>query len=250
LKYLSEKDVFQIFYRSKLAKRLIYHHSLSDTAEASMIFKLKEVCPFQFTNKIQRMFNGKVPSRYRPCTNIKVDMDLSRELTETLKTHASGGVTLDVTVLGANSWPMHAPEQEFVIPREILPTYEHFTSYYHSNHSGRKLTWLWNYSTNRLRAYYLNQKYILVTTSYQMAILLQYNKSVSLSLEELIGSTGIQKELLVQILELLVRMKLLVNEEPDQYDLNFKFTSKKVCYSLYASLMPKMPRYASISTCP
>jgi len=62
-----------------------------------------------------------------------------------------------------------------------------------------------------------------------MAVLLQYNMNVTLSLDELIGSTGIPKDLLVQILALLVRMKILVTEETDQYDLNFKFTSKKVC---------------------
>lgn len=53
-----------------------------------------------------------------------------------------------------------------------------------------------------------------------MAVLLQYNRHDTLSLEELVSATAISKELLTQVLALLVKAKLLVNEEQDQYDLN------------------------------
>lgn len=86
--------------------------------------------------------------------------------------------------------------------------------------SGRKLTWLWNYSKNELRTNYLNQKYILMTSTYQMAILVQYNNSETLSLEELVAATGIEAGVLVPVLGILVRAKILINEEPEQYDLN------------------------------
>jgi cullin 1 len=59
-----------------------------------MIFKLKEVCPFKYTNKIQRMFT---------------DMDLSKDLTQNFKAHmeqsghmTGGNITVDITVLAAN----------------------------------------------------------------------------------------------------------------------------------------------------
>lgn len=61
-KYLEEKDVFQTFYSTKLSKRLIHGVSASDEAEASMISKLKEACGFEYTNKLQRMFTGMLPS--------------------------------------------------------------------------------------------------------------------------------------------------------------------------------------------
>jgi cullin 1 len=57
-KYLEEKDVFQTFYSAKLCKRLIHGVSTSDGAEASMISKLKEACGFEYTIKLQYMFNG------------------------------------------------------------------------------------------------------------------------------------------------------------------------------------------------
>src|ERR1700761_641045 len=54
-KYIEDKDVFQNFYRRHLAKRLV-NSSASDDAETGMISKLKEACGFEYTNKLQRMF--------------------------------------------------------------------------------------------------------------------------------------------------------------------------------------------------
>ena len=55
-KYIEDKDVFQKFYSKMLAKRLVQAMSVSDDAEASMISKLKQTCGFEYTNKLQRMF--------------------------------------------------------------------------------------------------------------------------------------------------------------------------------------------------
>ena len=208
-----------------------------------MISKLKDACGFEYTNKLQRMFTGSPP--YFPCglwTDSLIDMSLSKDLTDQFKEHierlgdgAGGDITFGIMVLGTNFWPLNAPAHEFVIPREILPTYERFTRYYQNKHSGRKLTWLWNYSKNELRTNYLNQKYILMTSSHQMAVLIQYNTNDTLSLEELITATGITRDLLVQILSVLVKAKVLINEETDQYDLNPNFKSKKVRSQLLVS---------------
>ncbi len=48
-RYIDDKDVFQKFYSSKLARRLIYNTSASDDAESSMISKLKLSCGFEYT---------------------------------------------------------------------------------------------------------------------------------------------------------------------------------------------------------
>ncbi|KAG8976089.1 hypothetical protein FRB90_009342, partial [Tulasnella sp. 427] len=223
-KYIEDKDVFQTFYTTKLSKRLIHGVSASDEAEASMIAKLKEACGFEYTNKLQRMFT---------------DMSLSKDLTDNFKekmaqTHdeADLDVSFSVMVLGTNFWPLTAPTDKFVIPKDILPTYERFTRYYGQKHQGRKLTWLWNYSKNELRTNYLKEKYILTCSSYQMAVLVQYNDHDTLSLDELLEATGISKEILVQVLGVLVKAKILINEEQDQYDLNPSYKSKKIRVNL------------------
>jgi len=221
-KYIDDKDVFQTYYTTKLSKRLIHGVSASDEAEASMISKLKEACGFEYTNKLQRMFT---------------DMSLSKDLTDQFKermqqNHDDMDLTFTIMVLGTNFWPLTPTNNEFIIPTDILPTYERFTKYYQQKHSGRKLTWLWNYSKNELRTNYLNQKYILMTSSWQMAVLLQYNKNDTLSLEELAAATAISKEYLKQVLAVLVKAKILINEETDQYDLNPSFKSKKIRINL------------------
>jgi len=152
-------------------------------------------------------------------------MSLSKDLTDSFKSrmeqnHDDMEISFSIMVLGTNFWPLNPPNHEFVIPTEILPTYDRFQKYYQMKHSGRKLTWLWNYSKNELRTNYLNQKYILMTSSFQMAVLLQYNRSDTLSLGELVTATSIPKDLLSQVLALLVKAKILINEETEQYDLN------------------------------
>ncbi|KAG5642526.1 hypothetical protein DXG03_002599 [Asterophora parasitica] len=221
-KYLEDKDVFQTFYTTKLSKRLIHGVSASDESEASMISKLKEVCGFEYTNKLQRMFT---------------DMSLSKDLTDSFKdrmtqNHDDIDITFSIMVLGTNFWPLNPPAHEFMIPIEIVPTYDRFQKYYQTKHSGRKLAWLWNYSKNELRTNYLNQKYILMTSSYQMAVLLQYNRNETMSLDELVAATSITKDIMTQVLALLVKAKILVNEESEQYDLNPNFKSKKIRVNL------------------
>lgn len=55
-KYVEDKDVFQKFYSTLLAKRLVAHASASEDAESSMISKLKEACGYEYTSKLARMF--------------------------------------------------------------------------------------------------------------------------------------------------------------------------------------------------
>ncbi|KAG8957066.1 hypothetical protein FRC00_004506 [Tulasnella sp. 408] len=210
--YIEGKDVFQTLYTVRLAKRLIHGVSASDEAEASMIAKLKEACGFEYTKTLQRMF---------------MDMSLSKDLTDSFnekmaQTHDESELDVDfrVMVLGTNFWPLTAPRDEFIIPKDILPTYERFARYFGQKHQGRKLTWLWNYSKNELRTNYLQENYTLICSSYQMAALLQYNDHGTLSLDELLEATGVSKEILVQVLGILVKAKILINEEQDQYDLN------------------------------
>jgi cullin 1 len=195
-----------------------------------MISKLKEACGFEYTNKLQRMFTGNVlfVGLYGPFIDpltSQTDMSLSKDLTDSFKermaqNHDDMDITFSIMVLGTNFWPLNPPAHDFVIPVEILPTYDRFQKYYQTKHSGRKLTWLWNYSKNELRTNYLNQKYILMTSSYQMAVLLQYNQNDTMSLDELVAATSISKDILSQVLAVLVKAKILINDEKEQYDLN------------------------------
>lgn len=177
-------------------------------------------------------------------------MSLSKDLTDSFKdrmaqNHDDMDITFSIMVLGTNFWPLNPPSHDFVIPVEILSTYDRFQKYYQTKHSGRKLTWLWNYSKNELRTNYLNQKYILMTSSYQMAVLLQYNQNDTMSLDELVAATAISKDILTQVLAVLVKAKILINEEQDQYDLNpsmfciISFPAVNIMFMIFSRLQIK-----------
>lgn len=62
-RYLQEKDVFEKYYKQHLAKRLLGGRASSDDAERSMLTKLKTECGYQFTGKLESMFNDIKMSR-------------------------------------------------------------------------------------------------------------------------------------------------------------------------------------------
>ena len=71
-RYLTDKDVFERYYKGHLAKRLLLGRSVSDDAERQMLGKLKVECGHQFTQKLEGMFN---------------DMKLSTETMEGYRRH-------------------------------------------------------------------------------------------------------------------------------------------------------------------
>ncbi|KAL7417955.1 Cullin-domain-containing protein [Mrakia frigida] len=222
-KYIGDKDVFQKWYWKMLCKRLINSMSISDEAEASMITKLKEAAGFEYTNKLQRMFT---------------DMSLSKDLSDTFnekmqQTHDAKDLDVDfnITVLGAGFWPLEPKPTEFTIPVDIQKCYDRFLRYYQSKHSGRKLTWLWHVSKTEIRTRYLGTSYILMTSMYQMAVLVQFNTADAFTYKELQTATSMADGTLKPVMAMLVKSKILnlVHEDgEDNYELNYSYKSKKV----------------------
>ncbi|XP_033100932.1 cullin-1-like, partial [Anneissia japonica] len=160
-KYIDDKDVFQKFYSKMLAKRLVQHNSASDDAEASMISKLKQACGFEYTSKLQRMFQ---------------DIGLSKDLNERFKGHLQTNpldIDFAIQVLSSGSWPF---QQGFAfnLPSELEKSFQRFTTFYASQHSGRKLMWLFHMSKGELVTNCFKNRYTLQASTFQMAVLLQF----------------------------------------------------------------------------
>uniref|UniRef100_A0A1D1Z844 Cullin-1 n=1 Tax=Anthurium amnicola TaxID=1678845 RepID=A0A1D1Z844_9ARAE len=226
-KYVEDKDVFQKFYSKMLAKRLVNGTSASEDAESSMISKLKEACGFEYTSKLQRMFT---------------DMGLSKDLNDQFKDRFSADagdqqVDFSVLVLGTASWPLQPSTTNFIIPEEVERTFQKFKMFYQNKHSGRKLNWLFHLSKGELKTNYLKASktgYTFQVSTYQMGILLQYNKDTTYTFEELSQSTDLNADVLSGQLGILVKAKVLllsngtVGEPGSRYDLHMDFKSKKV----------------------
>ncbi|KAF7692388.1 cullin-1a [Silurus meridionalis] len=200
-KYIEDKDVFQKFYAKMLAKRLVHQNSASDDAEASMISKLKQACGFEYTSKLQRMFQ---------------DIGVSKDLNEQFKKHLTNSEPLDldfsIQVLSSGSWPFQQ-SCTFALPSELERSYQRFTAFYASRHSGRKLTWLYHLSKGELVTNCFKNRYTLQASTFQMAILLQYNTEDVYTVQQLTDSTQIKIDILVQVLQILLKSKLLVLED-------------------------------------
>jgi cullin 1 len=196
-KYIEDKDVFQKFYSKMLAKRLVGHLSASDDAEASMISKLKQACGFEYTSKLQRMFQ---------------DIGLSKDLNENFRKHFELSEPLDldfsIQILSSGSWPFQPPNA-FTLPQELERSVTRFTTFYSSQHSGRKLHWLWQNSKGEIVTNCFRNSYTFQASTWQMAVLLQFNSADEFSIETLSANTGLELRILKQVVQILLKINLL-----------------------------------------
>lgn len=231
-KYIEDKDVFQKFYSRMLARRLVHSNSSSDDAETSMISKLKEACGFEYTNKLQRMFQ---------------DMQISKDLNAGFKEHVQSlddvkPLDSSYSILGTGFWPLTPPGTTFNPPEEISADCDRFTRFYRNKHEGRKLTWLWQLCKGEVKANYTRSNktgYFFQVSVYQMAILLLFNDKDKIKYDEIASTTQLTAEALDPALGILVKAKVL-NVSPDgekpgpgaTYALNYDFKNKKMRVNL------------------
>ena len=199
-KYIEDKDVFQKFYSKMLAKRLVQHMSASDDAEASMISKLKSACGFEYTSKLQRMFQ-----------DVGVSKDLNEKFRQHCNSHEPLNVDFHMQVLSSGSWPFQQSCM-FALPSELERCLNRFTAFYSGQHSGRKLNWLFQTSKGELVTNCFKSRYTLQASTFQMVILLQFNMSDKWTMSQLIANTQISKDIVLQVLQILLKVKLLVIE--------------------------------------
>merc|ERR1712004_520118 len=202
-KYIEDKDVFQKFYSKMLAKRSVQHMSASDHEEASMISKLKAACGFEYTNKLQRMFQ-----------DVGVSKDLNQNFSKHLQnSNDSLDIDFQIQVLSSGSWPF-TQSYVFSLPSELVRCVDLFTNFYGGQHSGRKLNWLYHMSKGELTTNCFRNKYTLQASTFQMAVLLQFNDCDRWTLKSLSEVTDIKMDILKQVLSIILKSKLLIAEKP------------------------------------
>jgi len=268
-RYLSDKDVFEEYYKQHLALRLLEFANQGGLAsgggvgassgagsgeaakelEKIMIAKLKAECGHQFTSKLEGMFRD----------------NLSRELMHTWRegeahAAAAAGVStlvpaapsceLSVAVLTTGFWPLPSVPA-CRLPPEAQALTERFRSFYLGQHSGRKLSWLTSLGSAELRANFDSGRRELVVHTYAMVILCLFNDPANdkLSFADIHRLTGIPLPELQQHLLSLAHpaVKVLLKNPPGKamapdhrFKVNMKYTS-----NMYRNRVPVLSKQAA-----
>lgn len=221
-RFLKDKDVFEVFYKQHLQKRLLTGRSVNSDAERSMILKLKAECGPQYTSKMEGMFS---------------DLRVSRDQMSKYRrdTGSSRDVAIDVTILTTVHWP-NISETPCRLPSVVQPVADTFRDWYLSKHTGRRIEWATAQGTAELGMLYTAKRYELVVSTYQMCVLMLFNGAASMTFERIRTETGIPVDQLKRHLlslttsaarVLVKKKKGRTIEDDDEFCINDKYKSPK-----------------------
>lgn len=212
-RYISEKDLFEKYYKQHLAKRLLNGKSSSDDLERSLLGKLKVECGYQFTSKLENMFNDIRTSR-----ETMIDFKNWQEERQ----RPSQGVDLSVQVLTTGAWPANGQQGACNLPRELDESCKQFKEFYQDAHSGRKLSWQTGMGTAEIRATFGKKKHEISCSTHQMVVLMLLNDSDSLSFKDISSASGIPEAELGRVMQsmTLVKGKNVLKKIPDTKEIN------------------------------
>uniref|UniRef100_A0A803TNR9 Cullin 2 n=1 Tax=Anolis carolinensis TaxID=28377 RepID=A0A803TNR9_ANOCA len=232
----------ELFYARMLAKRLIHGLSMSMDSEEAMINKLKQACGYEFTSKLHRMY-----------TDMSVSADLNNKFNNFIKnqdTVVDLGISFQIYVLQAGAWPLtQAPSSTFAIPQELEKSVQMFELFYSQHFSGRKLTWLHYLCTGEVKMNYLCKPYVAMVTTYQMAVLLAFNNSETVSYKDLQDSTQMNEKELTKTIKSLLDVKMINHDSEKEdieaestFSLNMNFSSKRTKFKITTSMQKDTPQ--------
>ncbi|KAJ7364027.1 Cullin-domain-containing protein [Mycena albidolilacea] len=225
-RYITDKDVFERYYKGHLAKRLLLGRSVSDDAERGMLAKLKVECGHQFTQKLEGMFH---------------DMKLSEDTMKAYKTHLSQTVApkidISVIVMTSTFWPTSQQAATCTFPLDMIQTSKSFEQFYLSQHSGRRLTWQPSLGNADVRVTFKARKHDLNVSTLALVILLLFadlGPDEFMTYEEIKQATSIVDNELQRQLQSLAcaKFKILKKHPPgrevdpsDSFSFNADFSS-------------------------
>lgn len=152
--------------------------------------------------------------------------------------------------LQAGAWPLtHVPSSTFAIPQELEKSVQMFELFYNQHFSGRKLTWLHYLCTGEVKMNYLSKPYVAMVTTYQMAVLLAFNNSQTVTYKELQDGTQMNEKELQKTIKSLLDVKMLNHdlekeeiEAESTFSLNMSFTSKRTKFKITTSMQKDTPQ--------
>ncbi|CAG2179713.1 unnamed protein product, partial [Oppiella nova] len=195
-RFITDKDVYNNFYLRLMTQRLLQDTSASADAELLVISKLKEACGVEYTSKLQRVFH---------------DVQLSEELNKQFTSAVRLDIDLSVKVISGAAAPWGTVNYDFSLPQELASGVQSYTAFYITKHQGRKLTWAYPRSRGDVIYRCSGKVYTFNTSVFQMAIMLLFNSTDQLRIQDIVDSTDIKIEILVQIMKIFLKTKLFTS---------------------------------------
>eukprot|EP01012_Entosiphon_sulcatum_P002278 TRINITY_DN1045_c0_g1_i1.p1 TRINITY_DN1045_c0_g1~~TRINITY_DN1045_c0_g1_i1.p1 ORF type:complete len:807 (-),score=233.93 TRINITY_DN1045_c0_g1_i1:386-2773(-) len=196
--YLQEKDVFQVFYRSLLAQRLLSGVK-SDSAldfEKQMVGKLKLKMGAPYTSNLESMLR---------------DNDQVKELQEKFeawcKKTSDKKPLLEARILQTGAWPGFKVTN-FGMPAELAAQLEQFKLFYTKNHDSRVLKWVHSLGRADVTANFNKGKKEINMSTYQAAIVLLFNENPSRSVNDMAQELQLPADEVKRALAVLVLSKV------------------------------------------
>ncbi|THG92768.1 hypothetical protein EW026_g8250 [Hermanssonia centrifuga] len=212
-RYLTDKDVFDRYYKGHLAKRLLLGRSVSDDAERGMLAKLKVECGYQFTQKMEGMFH-----------DMRISADTMQAYRNHLLTTTSPDIDISVIVMTSTFWPTSHSPATCTFPEELTGCSKQFEQFYLSRHSGRRLTWQPSLGNADVRVSFKARKHDLNVSTFALVILLLFEDvgdGEFLTYEEIKSATSIPEAELQRNLQSLACAKFkILKKHPSGRDVN------------------------------
>lgn len=231
-KIISNKDLFEIYYKKLLMKRLIIFKNSSHEIELNFINKLTIICGNSYTSSYFSLF-----------TDLKIsnqNYEDFQKYCENSKINIFENFQLHIDVISKNKWFFDEFNDEFEFSDEIITYLNIFEKFYKNKHPERNLKWAKPIGTGVLKANFQPKSKILILNNIQIFVLLCFNWKKVCSFQEIQEKLKIQnKKILLQSLKSLIKFRILqkirnsdnsiVDEkfvESDNFSVNLNFSHR------------------------
>lgn len=183
-KLLSDKDLFEAFYRQQLPRRLLHQRSSIDI-ERWLIKRIKEEMGVFFTSKLEGMLR---------------DIATSNDLSNNFKNAYAddiGNIEYIPQILTITSWPFSnspALEEDIIFPSQLQQLKLDFEALYSKKYNQRSLKWDYQLSLVEIGYQFEKSYHELSMSVYGALILLLFEDRSSLTTEMIEDLTHIPKQ--------------------------------------------------------
>jgi cullin 1 len=219
---LDNKDAFIALYGRTLAKRLVRGLPTLDDAERFLLNRLREV--YDHTGRLKQMV-----------VDLDTTKDMNSNFEEWLTRYPKAqDVSFAQTfkALSQAHWPLQPSPPSFRASPVLQSACSHFETFFKELYPGRRLLWLWQLCHGEIQMSKrggVGLPCVIRVSAYQMAILLLFNDSATLSFEELREKAGIEEKVLSVFLNKFVKAKILCFEEAQEkevYSINDNYAGR------------------------